>query len=677
MSRIYLLVVSVLWMICAPVWAADHLLFSDGFESKTLGKSSGVSFAAGKDGLAASFDAPEQTIEYPEECFSLVAGRVEFDVQLKKPLSTKRPIWCLFSDIGAAGSHTGAVTCRWMPTSGDLDYGIYESNVGHHWIQSKGFDWQPGRWYKIGLVYGLTGMKLEVDGQVVASNDYRGGLGAGPKKLGYYDAYFSTAPMLVDNFKTYRTDAYDLRVSEPLVCPHKDGFLDRTVISYEVAESCTVTLEVLGSTGSVLKTIQPIKPTKPGQVQTHTWNGSGLPTGDYQIRMIAASPSGRIEKTLPISINQQAKWREPRNVCKDYYPRGVFYMWEDDFWISGTHVDDEVKARVYYERTLGDLAKQGFNTVFAVWTPTDHRKMVLDIAQEHGIKVVVYLHEIYQWISGDGKANIINLAAQTVKEIKDHPAVAGYYIIDEPGGEPTMLKRTLNARKALEVADPKHPSFYCFIGQTQYDLSLKTVGGQALFIDLYPVYTNWNGDLNGYIGALAYGQKNAEQYHIPLWMATQIFGKPNAWKIPTPEEIRAQVWLSLAYGTKGFIHFVYQSTTSIQSEWLQGVLYMDLKVLDHRLDELQRINGVIKRLEPLLLLLRPAEIKLPAAPDSVVVKTFTAPKGGRVAIIANKSTTQSVQWPWHVKAVDALTGDALGPVVTLLPGDGKVLRLEK
>lgn len=660
-----------------PTWAADRLLFSDDFESKTQGQSNGVSFTAGKDGLAASFDAPEQTIEYPEKCFSLVAGRIEFDMQLKKPLSTKRPIWCLFSDIGAAGSHTGAMTCRWMPESNDLDYGIFETNVGHHWIQAKGIDWTPGKWFKIGLVYGPSGMRLEVDGQVVATNDYRGGLGAGPKRLGYYDAYFSTAPMLVDNFKTYRTDAYDLKSSEPLICALRDGFLDFTVISYEVAEKCVVTLDVLNANGRVVKQLIDAQPTDADSIKTLTWNGSNLPTGDYTVRMVTTSSTGQTEKTLPVSIDQKAKWREPKNTPKTYFPRGVFYMWEEDFWISGTHVDDETRAWAYYERTLGDLEKQGFNTIFAVWTPTDHRKMVLDIAHKHGIKVVVYLHEIYQWISGDGKANIIKLAADTVKDIKNHPAIAGYYIIDEPGSEPTGLHRALNARKALEVADPHHPSFYCLIGQTQYDTTLKAVGGQALFIDLYPMYVNWNGDLNGYISSLDFGQKNAEQMRIPLWMATQVFGKPNAWQVPTPDEIRAQVWLSLAYGTKGFIHFVYQSTTSIQGEWLQGVLGMDLSSKDGRLNELQNINGVIKKLEPVLLALRPAEFKLPAMPDTVVARAFTGPKNTRYVIIANKNTRMSATCQWSVRATDVLTGKDVGPNITLLPGDGRLLKLTR
>lgn len=160
-------------------------------------------------------------------------------------------------------------------------------------------------------------------------------------------------------------------------------------------------------------------------------------------------------------------------------------------------------------------------------------------------------------------------------------------------------------------------------------------------------------------------------------MATQIFGKPNAWKIPTPEEIRAQVWLSLAYGTKGFIHFVYQSTTGIQGEWLQGVLDIDLNTVDGRLNELQQINADIKKLEPVLLSLTPADFKLPEMPDAVVAKAYLGTKDTRYVIIANKDTKNGVELPWEISAKDVLTGKTISGKITLPPGGGKVLRLGK
>ena len=74
-----------------------------------------------------------------------------------------------------------------------------------------------------------------------------------------------------------------------------------------------------------------------------------------------------------------------------FFSRGTFFINENDSLVSKTRIDDPRTAQAYYARTMKDLADHGFNLVFVYWTPVDHRKMMLDSAQEYGLKVVVHL----------------------------------------------------------------------------------------------------------------------------------------------------------------------------------------------------------------------------------------------------------------------------------------------
>jgi hypothetical protein len=325
---------------------------------------------------------------------------------------------------------------------------------------------------------------------------------------------------------------------------------------------------------------------------------------------------------------------------------------------------------------MKDLGDHGFNLVFPCWTPHDHRQIMLDEAQKNGIKAILHLDEINSLItSGEAgdKEDLFQVASDAIKDYKDHPAVAGYYMIDEPSNAPDVAQRIARARKVLEAVDPKHPGFSCLLGG--YEDLLKAVDYQVLLIDIYPLSPNWSGDWSGYIGQLERGQKNAGER--PLWVILQAFGKPNnSWKIPTPEEIRAQVWFALAHGAKGIVYFIYQSTAGFQGEWLQGMVDMDLKPMDGRLDEVGRINAHVTRLAPTLLKLRPADFKLPDMPASVLAKGFTDGKV-RYVILANKDVKNSARLTWTgASASDILTRMKIGSEVSLAPGAGMVLKLD-
>jgi len=360
---------------------------------------------------------------------------------------------------------------------------------------------------------------------------------------------------------------------------------------------------------------------------------------------------------------------------KDFFPTGVWYFWEDDASYINRHVDDPARARDYYESTMLDLANHHVSLIIANWTPRDHRMMMLEAARKKGIKVIVHLDEANTIIAGTeplDSPKVLDTLRGAVAGIKDHPAVLGYYLVDEPGNSPEVAQRIAAVKKLVETLDPKHPGFSCLLGG--YEDLLKIVDYRVLLIDIYPIGVNWSGDFSGYISELERGHQNAGDR--PLWVIPQAFGKENAWKIPTSAEVRAQVWQAIACGARGIVYFIYQSTTGIQGEWLKGMVGMDLKPMDDRLEDIGKINSDIATLSPLLLTLKRTDDKLDL-PATVLAHTFTDPTGSRYVILANRSAARPIYFksPFPL-ATDVLTGAKITSGISLEPGAGKVLKID-
>lgn len=360
---------------------------------------------------------------------------------------------------------------------------------------------------------------------------------------------------------------------------------------------------------------------------------------------------------------------------RGFFPTGVWYFWEDDASYINRHVDDPAKATAYYEGTMRDLGSHGVNLIIANWTPRDHRKMMLDAAHKNGIRVIVHLDEVNSIIAAKEPIDEAK-ATQTMREavagIKGHPGTFGYYLVDEPGNSAEIAQRIATMKNLLEKVDPQHPGFSCLLGG--YEDLLKTVDYRVLLIDIYPIGMKWTGDFSGYISELERGYRNSGDR--PLWVIVQSFGKKDAWKIPTPEELRAMVWQAVASGARGIVHFIYQSTTGHQGEWLQGLVDMDLKPMDGRLDEIAKQNADLKKLAPLLLTLKRTDEKLDL-PDTVYAHTFTDASGGRYVIVANRSGAKPVYFKASFgPATDMLTGAKTSAGISLKPGAGKVLKMD-
>ena len=167
-----------------------------------------------------------------------------------------------------------------------------------------------------------------------------------------------------------------------------------------------------------------------------------------------------------------------------------------------------------------------------------------------------------------------------------------------------------------------------------------------------------------------------------MWAVLQSFAKPGTWRYPTPEELRAVTYLSLAAGCKGVFYFLYQ-TMPKHAENLKGLIDPQGKPLPMYAPATV-LAKELHMLSPLLLSLKPAESQFKIQGDARVGK-FVDDQGREVLIVASlrpdmpidvqlTGLTSKVFSPWR----DALTDETFVPEedtlkIPLRPGGGRVL----
>lgn len=682
-------------LLCAVLSGAPatYESLSDTFDSAPATLEGGATLVEGPTGRAARL-AGAACVRYPATAFPREAGRVELDLAPHDAIVPRDDgrHWMLLTDVGAAGAWRGATVIYWDRDTAELQFGVFDG--GWRWLTAAGVDWPVGRWRHVAFTYGPGGRTLEVDGRVAARDDYGGGIAPGPMRLGYIDSFSVAAPVLVDNLRVTGTLADAVAAEPSSFCPAPDGVLDAFTIRWTLAAPATARVDVLDARGRVAAAVLPPRKEPAGR---RSLASADLPAaaraalgqgGAFRLRLTAERPGEAPEvRTAPLFVDARLRWR-PAPVRKaERFPLGAWYFWEEDASYINRHVDDPARAAAYFERTLADLQGLGADTIIANWTPRDHRRALLDAARRHGIRVIVHLDEVngFLWNPASFESrDWVREFRQAVDGVRRHPATLGYYLVDEPSPTPENRARIALAKRVVEALDPGHPGFSCLLGD--YAELFREVGYHVLLVDIYPVTGAplTGAPLEGYVAAVDRAREVAGER--PLWVIPQCFGfgKPTPRAIPAPNEVRLMVWEAIAHGAKGIVYFIYQSTTGVQGEWLQGIVDMDLRPMDHRYAEVRAVNAAVRRLAPTLLRLRwrPNDLARCDSP-SIDVQAFRHADGGDYLCVVNRDTRApalaSLRLPPGVLARDAATGAPLGSdgvaQVDLGPGEGKLLRL--
>jgi hypothetical protein len=207
---------------------------------------------------------------------------------------------------------------------------------------------------------------------------------------------------------------------------------------------------------------------------------------------------------------------------------------------------------------LAEFVEAGFTHSWAAFTGLPDDQVMLDAASAAGVKIIV-----------KQQAKPVS-AVDVARRFKNHPALAGYMLMDEPSTAdfPALAKMArevlaLDAEKLVLVnlyptyATKEQLGIKPFAEYTDYVYKfLSEVPVNLLSYDFYPIMRlellpDWHQNLN-------VGYEAARKCKIPLWVWIASAGMELT-PDPTIGSLRLQAYNNLAYGATGIEHFTYHN----------------------------------------------------------------------------------------------------------------------
>jgi len=255
------------------------------------------------------------------------------------------------------------------------------------------------------------------------------------------------------------------------------------------------------------------------------------------------------------------------------------------------------------------IAAAGFNLAMPACegphTPEVNLR-ILDACKAAGIKAFVMDERMPLRISGDPSAK--ERLDAIVKDYAHHPALAGYFLTDEPGAN--AFEGLGEVVQYLQQKDPKHPAYinlfpnYASPQQLEaatYDEYLnrfiRTVHPFVVSYDHYHFLKG--GDRPGFFANLDAVREAAQEAGLPFWQI--VLAVPHLDYRPLTEaEKRWEAMHTLVYGGKGLMYFTYWTPTGNASEWGPAIIAHD-GTPTPQYDEVRRINADVHVLGRYLL----------------------------------------------------------------------------
>jgi hypothetical protein len=190
----------------------------------------------------------------------------------------------------------------------------------------------------------------------------------------------------------------------------------------------------------------------------------------------------------------------------------------------------------------------------------NERKAYMDRCAELGMKVHYNLISVS---GGGGVGSKIEGLSDTekkerliseIKIFRDHPALLGWYISDEPNGTKIAPDKLEEIYRTIKEYDPWHPVSIVFMAPF---ITAKNYSGalDIVMADPYPI-----PDRSVAIpGEVADQLRTEFKGKKPFWIVPQAFGGGELWsREPTSQEIRSMTWQSIINGATGIQYFVRQ-----------------------------------------------------------------------------------------------------------------------
>jgi hypothetical protein len=328
----------------------------------------------------------------------------------------------------------------------------------------------------------------------------------------------------------------------------------------------------------------------------------------------------------------------------------------------------------------------------------EQNKAILDACEKHGLKYIPYDGRVLAHAPSDPQFTK-NLDA-IVAEYANHPALAGYFIADEPG--PGAFPQLAAVNQYLLKKDPNRLPFINllpnyvdegYIGgpyEKHLDQFCSIVKPKLLCYDHYALFEKVERD--NYFANMEAIRRNALKYDAAMGFIFQC--TPHGTYRDTSEtDLRWQVNTALAYGCKALLYFTYFTPTDADSNFHNGILDAKGNRTPH-FAMAKAINAELKNLSGTLSKLTSKAVyhtgPIPAgctalAADAPIQVTGGGPlvlgflkheDGSRWAIVVNrdlhKSTSTSLAFAGKPKSVDELSPQTGKPAAIQLV-DGKAV----
>ncbi len=217
-----------------------------------------------------------------------------------------------------------------------------------------------------------------------------------------------------------------------------------------------------------------------------------------------------------------------------------------------------IPSRAITQDRFYELKETGITHHYATSPNADAVAQALDFAQNAGIKMIIHCPELEK------------NPEETAKRFKNHPALAGYFLRDEPSRE--QFPELGEWARRIQSVDSIH---FCYLNlfpnyasadalgtetyQQHVNLFIKEVPLQLLSFDHYPIIKDETGTIvlrEEYYENLEIFADEARKAGKPFW-AFALTVAHDPYPIPTMGELRLQVFSNLAYGAQGIQYFTY------------------------------------------------------------------------------------------------------------------------
>lgn len=353
----------------------------------------------------------------------------------------------------------------------------------------------------------------------------------------------------------------------------------------------------------------------------------------------------------------------------------------------------------------------GFNTLLDYPWEGDNYATTLRLAEKvGGLSVILNIDQMFMRYKPEPFVPYARIE-KFIKETQKSKVVLGYTLFDEPYDKDVNL--LVETGKYIRTLEPDKLTWIDFFPNSADRLTRSVVKAKPSVIgfNYYPFKVKGHV-LEGYYQRLEYFRSLALESGTPLWLFVQSVAqvwppdRKEDMRMPTPSEMRLQVYVNLAYGAKGLWYYTYaipRQFKAITAAILDGTdkptpVYYSVKQLNREVlalgPLLMRLASVdVMHVNPKQQGVKPFvanDVIAGINGDNLLVGVFKDERGGSFFMLVNKLTSgvNSLKVKLHSKItalyqVDRVSGRLEKyplkngyAVVDLEPGNGMLFKGE-